>query len=106
MRFAFTDDQLALRDAVRGFLEKECPPPRVREAWTNRDGRSGTWGPLAEMGVIGLTAPETTGGLGLSQLDLVLVLEETGYVALPEPIVEHTAAGDGTAHSKIYEWKA
>ena len=41
------------------------------------------------MGVLGLMAPESVGGLGLGPVDLVLLLEETGYVALPEPIVEH-----------------
>jgi alkylation response protein AidB-like acyl-CoA dehydrogenase len=43
------------------------------------------------MGVIGLTAPESAGGLGMHEVDLVLILEETGRAALPEPIVEHTA---------------
>ena len=90
MRFAFTDDQLAFRDAVRDLLANECPPAVVRTAWENEDGRSGpVWGALAEMGVLGAAAPEASGGLGFSILDLVLVTEETGYVALPEPFVEH-----------------
>ena len=33
MRFAFTDDQLMLRDAVRDFLAKEHTAVQVREAW-------------------------------------------------------------------------
>jgi alkylation response protein AidB-like acyl-CoA dehydrogenase len=45
------------------------------------------------MGVLGLLAPESAGGLGLTDLDLVLILEETGYAALPEPVVEHAAVG-------------
>lgn len=92
MRFAFTDDQLALRDAVRDLLDRECPASVVRDAWTNATGRTEkVWDHLAEMGVLGALAPETAGGLGLSFLDLVLVLEETGYAALPEPILEHAA---------------
>jgi alkylation response protein AidB-like acyl-CoA dehydrogenase len=43
------------------------------------------------MGVVGLTAPEGAGGLGLGELDLILLLQETGRAALPEPIVETTA---------------
>jgi len=90
MRFAFTDDQLAFRDAVRDLLAKECPPAVVRDAWHNADGRSGgAWGALAEMGVVGAAAPDAQGGLGFTMLDLVLVTEETGYAALPEPFVEH-----------------
>jgi alkylation response protein AidB-like acyl-CoA dehydrogenase len=92
MRFAFTDDQLAFRDAVRDLLVRECPPAVVRDAWTNDTGRTkGAWSQLGEMGVLGALAPESTGGLGLRDLDLVLLLEETGYAALPEPVVEHVA---------------
>ena len=91
MRFAFTDEQLAMRDAVRGFLEKECPPKVVRDAWTNDTGRSGLWRRLGELGVLGVLAPEAHGGFGGDFLDLVLLLEETGRAALPEPVVEHAA---------------
>jgi alkylation response protein AidB-like acyl-CoA dehydrogenase len=91
VRFAFSDDQLAMRDAVRTFLENECPPKVVRDAWTNDSGRSGLWSRLGEMGVLGVLAPEAQGGFGGDDLDLVLLLEETGRAALPEPIVEHAA---------------
>ena len=40
-----------------------------------------------------MLAPETAGGLGLTYVDLVLVLEETGRRAVPEPIVETAAWG-------------
>ena len=104
MRFAPTDDQVAFRDAVRDLLAKECPPEVVRAAWPEgevpggaRPGegaradadRVGTvWAALAEMGVLGVAVPEARGGLGLTELDWVLLAEETGYVALPHPFVE------------------
>jgi alkylation response protein AidB-like acyl-CoA dehydrogenase len=88
VRFAFTDDQLAFRDAVRGVLAKECPPAAVRAAWGAERG-SRAWPALGAMGVLGLLAPEPAGGLGLGPVDLVLLLEESGYAALPEPVVEH-----------------
>ncbi|HEV3134614.1 MAG TPA: acyl-CoA dehydrogenase family protein [Acidimicrobiia bacterium] len=91
MRFAFSDEQLAMRDAVRAFLEKECPPKVVRDAWTNDTGRSGLWPRLGELGVLGVLAPEELGGFGGDELDLVLLLEETGRAALPDPVVEHAA---------------
>jgi alkylation response protein AidB-like acyl-CoA dehydrogenase len=91
MRFAFSDEQLAMRDAVRAFLDKECAPKVVRDAWTNDTGRSGLWPRLGELGVLGVLAPETLGGFGGDYLDLVLLLEETGRAALPEPVVEHAA---------------
>src|SRR3954469_893438 len=94
MEFAFTDDQLAFRDAVRDLLAKECPSAVVRAAWANADGRSGAaWSALGEMGVLGALVPEAEGGLGLTELDVVLLAEEAGYAALPEPFVEHVLVG-------------
>ncbi len=97
MDFTFSDDQLLFRDAVRDLFAKECPPEAVRSAWESADGRvAGLWAKLAEMGVVGLTAPESAGGMGMNELDLVLLLEEAGRVALPEPLVAHTAVGLAT----------
>ena len=74
----------------RDLLERECPPSAVRAAWENESGRTDkVWDRLAEMGVLGLLAPESAGGLGGNEVDGVLPLEETGYAALPEPVVEH-----------------
>jgi len=112
MRFSFTDDQIAFRDAVRELLEKECTSAHLRDAWTNSTGRiPGLWDKLAEMGVVGLLVPEASGCLGLTMVDLVLILEETGRCALPEPIVESAAfglpflgradIGVGVAHSLV-----
>src|SRR4029079_14237101 len=94
MRCSFSDDQLALRDALRDLLAKECTPAHVRAAWTNDTGRvPGLWDRLCEMGLLGLLAPESDGGLGLTFVELVHVLEETGRHAVPEPIVETSAFG-------------
>jgi alkylation response protein AidB-like acyl-CoA dehydrogenase len=92
MHFAFTEDQLLFRDTVRDFLANECRPEQVRAAWENDLGRiPSVWDKLAEMGVVGLTAPESAGGLAMDEVDLVLLLEEAGRAALPEPLAEHTA---------------
>ncbi|MDQ1567148.1 MAG: hypothetical protein QOF96_2028, partial [Actinomycetota bacterium] len=92
MRFAFSEDQLAFRDAVRDLVAKVAPPATLRAVW---DGRRGydprAWSHLAEMGVPGLLAPEAAGGLGLTEVDLVLIMEECGRAALPGPLVEHAA---------------
>jgi alkylation response protein AidB-like acyl-CoA dehydrogenase len=94
VHFQFTEDQVMFRDAVRELLEKECPPAHVRAMWESASGRSpDLWDKLARMGVVGLTVPTEHGGLGLDEVDLVLILEETGRAALPEPVVETTAVG-------------
>ena len=92
MHFAFTPAALAIRDSVRALLLRECTPGRVRDAWSNAGGRvPGLWGHLAAMGVPGMLAPVERGGLGLTELELVLVMEESGRFAMPEPLVETAA---------------
>jgi hypothetical protein len=94
VHFAFSDDQLALRDATRDLLANECTAAHVRDAWTNDTGRvPGLWERLTDMGIVGMLAPEREGGLGLDYVDLVLVLEESGRFAVPEPLVETAAWG-------------
>jgi hypothetical protein len=94
MRFAFTDDQLAFRDGLRDLLARECTPAHVRAAWEHPSGRvPGLWAHLAAMGVPGVLVAEGDGGLGLGFPDLVLLLEETGRHAVPEPVVETAALG-------------
>ncbi len=94
MQFIFEEEQLLFQDSFRNFLQKECTPDKVRALWDTETGRSPElWAKLAEMGVLGLLAPEAHGGLGMSEVDLVLLLEETGRVALPEPVLETAAVG-------------
>lgn len=92
MRFAFTDDQLGFRDSLRDMLANECSPAALRACWTSETGRvPGLWRKLGEVGLLGITASEEHGGLGLGAMDLALPLEESGRAALPEPLVEHAA---------------
>ena len=94
MRFAFTDDQKMLRDTVREVLQRECAPDVVRAVWEGRpEGVRAVWSTLAETGVLGMTASEEAGGMGMSELDALLPLEETGYAALPGPLVDTMAVG-------------
>jgi alkylation response protein AidB-like acyl-CoA dehydrogenase len=90
MKFAFTDDQVAFRDAVRDLLAKECTPAVVRAAWDAPPGEldRGVWDSLDAMGLLGVLVPEADGGLGLDETWLVPILEEAGRAALPHPLVE------------------
>jgi alkylation response protein AidB-like acyl-CoA dehydrogenase len=92
VRFAFDDEQIAFQEALRELLSKECTPEAVAKAWDAEHGAvEGLWAKLAEMGVVGLCAPESAGGLGLSLLDQVLLLEEAGRFAVPEPLADVSA---------------
>jgi len=81
MDFAFTPEQLELREGVRDALKGlDGGPGPVDPA--------AAWSRLSGLGLTGaLVAPEH-GGLGLDELDVVLGLEETGWAALPVPVVE------------------
>lgn len=92
MDFRFSDDQVLFGETIRDILAKDCSAAAVRQAWDNRSGTvPGLWETLASTGVIGLTAPEEAAGLGMSDVDLVLLMEELGYAACPELVLEHTA---------------
>ena len=88
MDFTFTEDQLLFQDSVRDFLVNEVTPERIRGLWETQSGRDeALWGQLAELGLTGMTVSEEYGGLGMNELDFVLLAQECGYVALPEPLV-------------------
>lgn len=94
MYFQFTEDQRGFQESVRKFLEKECTPAHIRTSWTTETGRlPELWAKLAEIGLFSLLVPEEHGGLASSEVDLVLLLEETGRAALPEPVLETAAVG-------------
>src|SRR5580700_11418536 len=96
MDFAFTDEQEALREGVRTVLDTECTPDALRAfEVADEDGRvpqsQNRWAVLAELGAPALVVPESADGLGLSDVDLVGVLEEAGRAGLPEPLLETAA---------------
>ena len=90
MHFSFTDQQLEFRDAVRQVLVKECTTEAVRTAYSAPTARTPRWSTRADLGVTGITVPESLGGLGLGLVDLVPLIEEAGRVALPEPLATTT----------------
>lgn len=95
MYFGFDEDQLALRDAVAGLLEKKVTVDYLQRAWRDPSAPEvwAVWQELCDMGVQGLMAPESAGGSGMDWTAMALVLAEAGRVALPLPILETAAVG-------------
>jgi alkylation response protein AidB-like acyl-CoA dehydrogenase len=86
--FGLSEDQEALQRAAREFLAAECPPALVRANAESGDGiPRGLYKKMAELGWMGLVVPEKLGGLGLSTIDLTLVLEELGRAVVPGPFL-------------------
>ncbi len=108
MDFAFTDEQDALRAGVRTVLDTECTTDALRAfELADQAGRAeqsrNRWAVLAELGAPALVVPEASGGLGLSDVDLVGVLEEAGRAGLPEPLLETAALAAPTLAALLPE---
>ncbi len=87
MQFSFDEEQRLFQSALREYLEKECPPDRLRELWTTDTGRSDEiWRGLADLGIVGLSVPEAQEGSGRNEIDSVLLYEEVGRAGLAEPL--------------------
>ncbi|MCE2454439.1 MAG: acyl-CoA dehydrogenase family protein [Gemmatimonadetes bacterium] len=98
MRRYLNDGHLRLRDRVRSFAEARIAPiareldEKSRFPWeTVRE--------MAEMGLLGVTAPRELGGLGLDFLSYVLVVEELARVDASHSIT--VAAHTGLCLSPI-----
>lgn len=90
MDFTFTDEQRMSAAALRELLDDCCSASDIRAtAQAAPRARSDRWQRLVELGIPGVLAPESVGGLGLAAIDFVLLAEETGRAALPEPMIEH-----------------
>jgi alkylation response protein AidB-like acyl-CoA dehydrogenase len=74
----------AIRDSARDFLQRRDQRRRKRGAApTDRD----YWREIAAVGWLGMSVPESLGGLGLGWHAMAAVMEEAGRALLPEPLV-------------------
>jgi alkylation response protein AidB-like acyl-CoA dehydrogenase len=88
MDFGLSEEQDMLQQSAREFLTQECPPTFVREMYKDKDGFSRELHrKMAEQGWTGLLIPESYGGLGLSMLDMAVLLEEMGRAVVPGPFI-------------------
>ncbi len=69
MRFAFTEEQDELRRQARALLEEREP----------------SWDELAELGWLGVSVPEESGGAGLGFVEEAVLFEELGRALYPGP---------------------
>lgn len=88
----FTDEQVALRDAARALFATANPPQRLRELFEGKERGDDVWHRVAAMGLPAIPVPEDVDGMGGDARDTVLVLEEAGRSALPEPLADTLVA--------------
>ncbi|MBI2169522.1 MAG: acyl-CoA/acyl-ACP dehydrogenase [Actinobacteria bacterium] len=87
MNFAFSEEQVALRETVAQFLEQKSPSAEVRRIMETTEGYDPeVWRQMGEqMGLQGLHIPEEYGGQGYTFVELGIVLEEMGKRLLCAP---------------------
>jgi len=87
--FRLTDEQQALRTSARELLARECPPSLARARYDDPAAAADAlWRHITSSGWTAITVPESQGGLGLSVIELCLVLEECGRALAPVPLWE------------------
>ena len=95
MRFAFTEEQEALRAAARSFLADHSSPEQVRAAMdTERGWDPAVWRRIgAELGWPAIIIPEAHGGVGLGYVELIALMEEMGRALLCAPFFSSVCLG-------------
>jgi alkylation response protein AidB-like acyl-CoA dehydrogenase len=91
MDFELTDDQLELQRVVHDVVARECPPSLVRAVLAGGDDDVALWKTFVGLDWPSLRVPESTGGMGFGAVELVLALEELGWVADPTPFLATTS---------------
>lgn len=90
MNFTFNAEQMMMAEVARQLLTDTCDPAALRSQMADGSPRDATrWAAIAENGLTAVLAPEASGGLGLAETDFILIAAAAGWVALPEPLVEH-----------------
>jgi alkylation response protein AidB-like acyl-CoA dehydrogenase len=94
MNLELTDEQRALRDAVRGFLaEKASIEGHVRPLLADPTGvTDAVWRGLADLGTTGLLVPPEYDGTGMTMVEAGIVAEELGAALYPGPWVSSAVA--------------
>ena len=95
MDFTFSAEQKELRAMARAFLAECSSGDQIREVMaTERGYDTEVWKRIAlEMGWPAILIPEEYDGLGLTQIDLVALLEETGRALLCSPFFSTVCLG-------------
>ena len=89
MNFALSEDHVVLRQSARTFLEKEISLAKVLVpgATVADADYDANWAKIVAMGWQGLVIDEAYDGLGLSCIDLAMILGEMGRSLAPSPFL-------------------
>ena len=96
MNLDFSEEQQMLRDTIRRLCEEHAPIEVVRQLEDDPTGYSpAMWKQMGELGLLGLTVPESYGGSGMAALEGAIVYEELGRALTPTPHFVSCVLGAG-----------
>ncbi len=89
MDFELTADQHHLQEVVREVADKECPSSLVRAVAEGSGAAEvdALWSTFVGLDWAALTIAEEDGGMGVTAVELVILVEELGRVADPTPLL-------------------
>lgn len=86
MNFDFSEEQTMLRDSVRRYVADNYAFD-ARKAIVASGGFSAkVWADMADLGILGLTAPAEAGGSDMGLQEAMVVMEELGRGIVVEPV--------------------
>jgi alkylation response protein AidB-like acyl-CoA dehydrogenase len=92
MDLSLDESERILQRTFAEFFSGQCPIASVRAAQLAGGFDATLWQAFCELEALGMTLPETAGGLGLDLLSACLIAEEAGRVLAPIPVCESIAA--------------
>jgi alkylation response protein AidB-like acyl-CoA dehydrogenase len=87
MHFDLNDEQQEIKRTAHEFLGSRFKPEKVRELAEVDAYDDGLWREISELGWPGIAIAEDDGGQGLGMVELSTLLEESGYVCAPIPLL-------------------
>jgi alkylation response protein AidB-like acyl-CoA dehydrogenase len=87
MHFDLNDEQQEIKRTAHEFLASRFLASKVRELAEARSYDEGLWKEISELGWPGIAISEDDGGQGLGMVELVVLLEESGYACAPSPLL-------------------
>jgi alkylation response protein AidB-like acyl-CoA dehydrogenase len=87
MNFDLDEEQQEIQRTAHEFLASRFSPLKVRELAEARSYDDGLWKEISDLGWPGIAISEEDGGQGLGMVELVVLLEESGYACAPSPLL-------------------
>ncbi len=96
MDFDYSEDQQLLRESVQRFVRENYSFEARRQLVATEQGYSDAhWRQFAELGWLGIPFPEDYGGLGMSGVETMVVMEAIGNGLVAEPYLSTVVMGGG-----------